>query len=84
MTGFSAIRPDRTLDTVGLFCPIPIIKTAKLVKEMQAGEVLLVISDDWGVEEDMPAWCKMPGNELLGIVEEGEILKAYVRKARGG
>jgi TusA-related sulfurtransferase len=83
MTGFSAISPDRTLDTVGLFCPVPIIKTAKLVKEMRIGEVLLVLSDDWGVEEDMPAWCKMSGNELLGIVEEREILKAYVRKARG-
>ena len=46
MTEFSAINPDRTLDTVGLFCPVPIIKTAKLVKEMRSGEVLLVLSDD--------------------------------------
>jgi TusA-related sulfurtransferase len=80
MNGPPAISPDRTLDTVGLFCPVPIIKTANLVKEMRSGEVLLVLSDDWGIEEDMPAWCKMSGNELLGIVEEGEILKAYVRK----
>jgi TusA-related sulfurtransferase len=79
----SAIRPDHTLDTIGLLCPIPIIKTAKLVKEMAAGEVVLVLSDDWGIQVDMPAWCKMSRNELLGIVEEGEVLRAYVRKARG-
>lgn len=78
----SAIRPDRTLDTIGLLCPIPIIKTAKLVKEMAVGEVVLVLSDDWGIQVDMPAWCKSSRNELLGIVEEGEVLKAYVRKAR--
>jgi TusA-related sulfurtransferase len=77
----STIHPDRTLDTVGLLCPIPIIKTAKLVKEMTPGQVVLVLADDWGVQVDIPAWCKMSRNEFLGIVEEGEILKAYVRKA---
>ena len=83
MTDLSAIRPDRTLDTVGLLCPVPIIKTAKLIKEMAPGQVVLVLADDWGVQVDMPAWCKMSHNELLGIVEEGELLKAYVRKAPG-
>lgn len=78
----SAIRPDRTLDTIGLLCPIPIIKTAKMVKEMAAGEIVLVLSDDWGIQVDMPAWCKSSRNELLGVAEEGGVLKAYVRKAR--
>ena len=84
MTDLAAIRPDRTLDTVGLFCPVPIIRTAKLIKEMAPGEVVLVLSDDWGIQVDMPAWCKMSRNELLGIVEEGNVLKAYVRKMEDG
>ena len=75
-------EPDRTLDTIGLFCPVPIIKTAKAVKEMAPGEVLLLISDDRGVLVDLPAWCTMSRNELLGMVEEGEMVKAYVRKPR--
>ena len=83
MSDIPAISPDRSLDTVGLFCPVPIIRTAEAVKEMQVGEVLLVLGDDWGIEADMPAWCAMSGNELLGIVEDGGILKAYVRKTRG-
>jgi TusA-related sulfurtransferase len=76
----AGIRPDRTLDTVGHLCPIPIIQTAKVVKEMAPGEVVLVIADDWGVKVDMPAWCKMSHNELLGITEGEKVLKAYVRK----
>ncbi len=82
MTDLSTVRPDRTLDTVGLLCPIPIIRTAKLIKEMAPGEIVLVLSDDWGVHVDLPAWCKMSHNELLGIVDDGVVLKAYVRKAR--
>jgi TusA-related sulfurtransferase len=75
------IQPDRTLDTIGLFCPIPIIKTAEAVKEMAVGEVLLVRADDLGVLVDMPAWCKMAKHDLLGMVEDGDVIAAYVRKA---
>ena len=31
---------DRTLDCLKLLCPVPIIKTSKAVKEMQAGQAL--------------------------------------------
>jgi TusA-related sulfurtransferase len=60
---------------------VPIIKTANAVKEMAAGEVLLVIADDRGLLVDMPAWCKMVKHELLAMVEEGDLVRAWVRKA---
>jgi len=39
------------------------------------------LADDEGIKEDMLAWCKTTGNELLGIEEEAGQYKVYVRKS---
>ena len=70
------------LDTFGLLCPMPIIKTANKFKQMKRGDVLKVLSDDPGIKEDMPAWCITSGNELLRIEEVGNEIYVYVRKLR--
>ena len=74
------IKPDQVLDCVGLACPMPIFKTSNTIKEMQPGEVLEVQSDDDGIEKDMPAWCRMTGNEFLGMVKTGGEYRVFVRK----
>lgn len=76
------MKVDVKLDCFGLLCPVPIIQTAKKIKEMKIGEVLEVSSTDKGIKEDMPAWCRQTGQEYLGLEEEGEIIKAYVRKVK--
>ena len=74
------ITPDDVLDCVGLACPMPIFKTANRIKEMQAGQVLEVQSDDDGIRKDMPAWCNKTGNEFLGLERQGEEYRVFVRK----
>jgi TusA-related sulfurtransferase len=74
------MTPDATLDTLGLFCPIPVILTAKKIKQMAIGDVLEVLSDDAGIKKDLPAWCKNSGNEWLEMVQEEKVFKSYVRK----
>ncbi len=74
---------DFELDTLGKQCPVPIVKTAKKMKELEIGQVLKVISDDEGIQEDMPAWANATGNEFLGIEEEGETYIVYVKKVAG-
>ncbi len=74
------IKPDAVLDCVGLACPMPIFKTANRIKEMKSGQVLEVQSDDDGIEKDMPAWCKMTGNEYLGLVKGNGEYRAFVKK----
>ena len=75
------MKADQTLDCVGLYCPMPIVKTAARLKELKVGEVLEVVSDDVGIKQDMPAWCETTGNECLGMEEVGGEIKFYVRKA---
>jgi TusA-related sulfurtransferase len=61
---------------------MPIIQTAQKMKQMKIGEVLEVLSTDKGILEDMPAWCRQTGQEFLGIEEEEDVFKAYVKKIR--
>ena len=81
-----AIPHDVKLDTLGLFCPMPIIKTSKKIKELAVGQVLEVVSDDEGIKKDMPAWCETTGHDYVGLEEEsngGSIhYKTYVRKTK--
>jgi TusA-related sulfurtransferase len=76
------MKADTTIDCTGLYCPMPIVKTAQKIKELETGQVLEVIADDKGIKKDMPAWCKATGNECLGMEEEGAEIKVYVRKAQ--
>lgn len=74
------MKADKALDCVGLYCPMPIVKTAAMMKELEPGEVLEVTADDKGIIKDMPAWCQATGNEFLGAEEGGGEIKVYVRK----
>ena len=80
------IHADVKLDTLGYFCPMPIIMTSKKIKELNLGQVLEVVSDDEGIKKDMPAWCDTTGHQMMGLEEEqaqsGPIYKAYVKKTK--
>jgi len=70
----------KTVDATGQKCPMPILMTAKAAKEMQSGELMLIIATDAGARSDVPAWVSQTGNELVESSEEGDVLKFYVRK----
>ncbi len=74
------MNAEQTLDCIGLYCPMPIVKTAEKIKGLQTGEVLEVVADDKGIKLDMPAWCKATGHEFLGMEEAGNEIKLYVKK----
>jgi len=76
------MKADHSLDCVGLYCPMPIVKTAEKIKEVKPGEVLEVVADDKGIKQDMLAWCQATGNEFLGVEENGGEIKTYVRKVK--
>jgi tRNA 2-thiouridine synthesizing protein A len=76
------MKADATLDCVGLYCPMPIVKTAQKIKELKEGQVLEVLADDKGIKQDMPAWCQTTGNECLGMEEADGEIKVYVRKTQ--
>jgi len=76
------MNSDVKLDCFGLLCPMPIIQTAKKMKELEVGQVLEVISTDEGIAKDMPAWCQMTGQEYLGLEKDGDVFRVFVRKRK--
>jgi len=61
---------DITLDARNLLCPLPVIRTQNALEDMQQGESLLVKCTDHGVINDIPAWCRINGHEILSIDEQ--------------
>ena len=74
--------PYRTLDCVGLFCPMPILKTREVIQGMMVGELLEMLSDDPASEADMKSWSARTGHELVGIDKRGAVFRFLVRKTR--
>ena len=71
----------QTLDTKGMNCPLPILKTKKAIKGLNAGETLEVLSTDPGSMKDMEAFCKSTGNKLLSSSEDGGVYTYEIEKA---
>lgn len=75
------MRADVIIDATGLACPMPIVKTKKAINEIEAGQVLEVQATDKGSKADIKAWSQSIGHQYLGTLEEGEVLKHYIRKS---
>jgi tRNA 2-thiouridine synthesizing protein A len=73
---------DLKLDCLGLFCPMPILKTRDAIRTMAAGQTLEMLSDDPASEADMTSWVTRTGHELLEIHKDGAIYRFLVRKTR--
>ena len=76
------IVADKLLDCLGLFCPMPIVKTREALLHMGPGQVLEMTSDDPGSVADMKSWSMRTGNELLEMQRDGAVFRFFVRKAR--
>jgi TusA-related sulfurtransferase len=73
-----------TLDMKGLSCPGPLVGAKRMVDEMEAGQVLLLISDCPGTKDDLYAWAKQTGNAVLKTEKMPEGGTGYyIQKGQG-
>lgn len=70
----------RSLDLAGLSCPLPIIKTAKAMKELAPGDQLEVLATDPGSVPDFKAWAQTTGNALTEMSQERGVFRFVLRK----
>lgn len=74
-------QEDQLLDCKGMQCPLPIVKTKKMIDSMDVDQILKMISTDPGSINDMAAWSRRTGHELLeSITNNGEFV-FYIKKA---
>jgi tRNA 2-thiouridine synthesizing protein A len=70
------------LDLKGLLCPLPIVKMAKAIKEIEVGQLLEAYATDPGVMADIPAWCRTTGNELVTLNKVEKQFHFQVRRTK--
>ncbi len=58
--------PALELDCRELLCPLPIIELARHLADVPVGGLLAVVATDAAARHDVPAWCRMRGQEYVG------------------
>ena len=68
-------RIKKILDTKGLNCPLPLLKTKKALLSITQNEVLEVYATDPGAEKDLKSLCEITNYELLlfEILDDGSL-----------
>ncbi len=73
---------DQEIDATGLLCPLPVLRAAKRLRAMSAGEVLRVRADDPAAVVDVPHFCAEQNHDLLEQSETGGELVFVIRKGK--
>ncbi len=71
---------ESVLNTRGLSCQMPILKSKKALGLMSAGEVLCVLATDRGAVRDFEYFCKHTGHTLLESTENAGEFTFRIRR----
>jgi tRNA 2-thiouridine synthesizing protein A len=71
---------DKEIDTRGLNCPLPILRTKKALSDMQSGQVIKVVATDPGSVKDFQTFSKQTGHELLSHAEANREFTFFMKK----
>ncbi|QED49295.1 sulfurtransferase TusA family protein [Cytobacillus dafuensis] len=74
------MEATKLLDAKGFACPMPIVRTKKAMNELKEGQVLEVHTTDKGSKNDITAWTKSGGHELVKQEDENGVYKFWIKK----
>ena len=81
----NADRPLVTLDLCGLNCPAPLLGAKQVIDDLRPGQVMQLISDCPGTPDDLFAWSRHTGNEVIATDKLGGRRVAYsIRRSAHG
>lgn len=70
------------LDCRGLPCPRPIIELGRQIERVDVGETISVVANDPAAAVDVPAWCRMRGQEFVGADAADDGVPRYTVRRR--
>ena len=73
---------DLTLDTRGLNCPLPILKTKKALREVPLSGTLEVFATDPAADADFRAFCQASGHELVDTGVADGVYRFLIRRTK--
>jgi len=77
------VTANAQLDCKGLLCPLPIYRTAQVMAQLKAGEVLRVECTDPGSLADFPAFARQRGHTLVSAEDKDGVQVFYLRRGDG-
>ena len=83
VTDMHLMQPDVSFDGGDLDCGNGLLLLIrKHIDPLSRGQLLEIRSTETSVEEDLPAWCRMTGNELVSLVKTGKQCSFLVSKGK--
>lgn len=76
------VAPQQSLDYRGVLCPLPVIRLAKAIREIDVGDSLEMINDDPGAPADIKAWARQTGHSLVQVASEGRTHRFVIRREK--
>jgi len=73
-------KPDRTLDCLGLFCPVPVFQTRQALDKIARGEILEVLVDDPAAEGDIPSLARRLNVKVLKMEKKDNTIRFLLQK----
>ena len=71
------IIADKVVDARGLSCPLPLLKTKKVMDSLEPGQIVKIISTDPGSKEHIPELGLRHGSSFLGMEHSEEDTVIY-------
>ena len=76
------VKPDRTLDCLGLYCPEPVFRTRMELDNMRIGEIMEVLADDPAAEADIQSLVKRLEQEIVNVSKNGNTVRILIKKVK--
>jgi tRNA 2-thiouridine synthesizing protein A len=69
---------DLELDCREMLCPLPIIELGRRYPEVPVGGLVAVVATDVAARTDVPAWCRLRGQQYVGEETAADGAPRYV------
>lgn len=73
---------DLVLDTKGLNCPLPILKTKKSIRDVPVGGTIEILATDPAADADFQAFCRTTGHEMIESGRTDDVFRFVIRRTK--
>jgi tRNA 2-thiouridine synthesizing protein A len=74
------IRPDLEVDATGMYCPLPILRLERALRDRLPGSIALLIATDPASVEDVEVFCREGGHEIVESSRDAARFLFFVKR----
>ncbi|CAK7192779.1 Sulfur carrier protein TusA [Commensalibacter sp. Nvir] len=70
---------ETVFDAQGLQCPLPVLKTNKILHTMKSGHCIRVLANDRTTIKEFQEFCRRTGHSLVAFSDHGQYLSFLIK-----